>query len=66
MAFAKVFAEGLRRAGRNLTRESLVNGLESMKDVNLGGFVVNYSPRDHKGSSYTDLTIIGQGGRFVR
>lgn len=63
---AKVLVEGLRRAGRNLTRESLVTGLESMKDVNFGGFTVNYSPRDHKGSGYTDLTIIGQGGRFVR
>ncbi|HSV52596.1 MAG TPA: ABC transporter substrate-binding protein [Burkholderiaceae bacterium] len=63
---AKVFVEGLRRAGRNLTREALVTGLESMKDVNFGGFTVNYSARDHQGSGYTDLTIIGQGGRFVR
>ena len=63
---AKVLVEGLRRAGRNLTRESLVNGLEAMRDVNFGGFTVNYSPKDHQGSNYTDLTIIGRGGRFVR
>ena len=63
---AKVLVEGLRRAGRNLTRESLVNGLEGMRDVNFGGFTVNYSPKDHQGSNYTDLTIIGRGGRFVR
>ena len=36
-----------------------------MKDVNLGGFEINYSPRDHSGSKYTDLTIIGDGGRFM-
>ncbi len=62
----KVFVEGVRRAGRNLTRDSLIAALESMKDVNLGGFEVSYSPRDHSGSKYTDLTIIGSGGRFMR
>lgn len=62
----KVFVEGVRRAGRNLTRESLIAGLESMKDVNLGGFEISYSAKDHAGSRYTDLTIIGTGGRFVR
>ena len=63
---AKVFAEGVRRAGKALTRASLVSGLESMRDVNMGGFMVNYSPKDHEASHYTDLTIIGRGGRFVR
>jgi len=62
---AKVFVEGLRRAGKNLTRETLISGLETMKDVNFGGFEVNYTPRDHAGSKYTDLTIIGRGGRFM-
>ena len=63
---AKVFVEGVRRAGKALTRASLVSGLESMRDVNMGGFMVNYSPKDHEASHYTDLTIIGRGGRFVR
>lgn len=62
---AKVFVEGLRRAGKPLTRETLIAGLESMKDVNLGGFNINFSPKDHEGSKYTDLTIIGRDGRFV-
>ncbi len=62
----KVFVEGVRRAGRNLTRDALITGLESMTDVNLGGFEINYSSRDHSGSRYTDLTIIGRDGRFVR
>jgi len=63
---AKVFAEGVRRAGTTLTRESLVTGLESMREVNLGGFLVNYGPKNHEASSYTDLTIIGRNGKFVR
>lgn len=62
---ARVLTEGLRRAGKNLTRDGLINALESMRDVNLGGFTVNYSAKDHQGSNFTDLTIIGRGGKFM-
>lgn len=63
---AKVFTEGLRKAGKNPTRESFVTALQSLRDYNLGGFTVNYSGKSHEGSRYTDLTIIGRGGKFVR
>lgn len=63
---AKVLTEGLRRAGRALTRDSLIAGLESMREVNLGGFMVNYSAKNHQGSGFTDLTLIGRDGRFIR
>lgn len=62
---ARVLTEGLRRTGKNLTRDGLISALESMRDVNLGGFTVNYSAKDHQGSNFTDLTIIGRGGRFM-
>ena len=62
----RVVTEGLRRAGKALTRESYVTALESMRDVDIGGFKISYSPRDHQGSSFTDLTIIGRGGKFMR
>lgn len=62
---AKVFTEGLRKAGKNPSRESFVTALESLRDYNLSGFTVNYSAKSHEGSRYTDLTIIGRGGKFV-
>ncbi|MBC7500150.1 MAG: ABC transporter substrate-binding protein, partial [Herminiimonas sp.] len=37
---AKVLVEGLRRAGRNLSRESFIRGLESMQRVDLGGVLI--------------------------
>ncbi len=61
---AKVLVEGLKRAGKNPTRESLVDGLASMGKVDLGGFTVNYTPTNHNGSSYVDLTIISNNGKF--
>lgn len=63
---AKVAVEGLRRAGRNLTRESYIAALEKMRDVDLGGFFVSYSPANRAGSKFVDLTIIGRGGKFLR
>lgn len=63
---ARVLVEGLRRAGHSLTREGLVTALESMHDHDFGGFIVKYTPENHEGSHYTDLTMIGRGGRFVQ
>ena len=63
---AKILVEGLKRAGKNPTRESLVDGLSSMGKFDLGGFTVNYSPTHHTGSTFVDLTIISKGGAFKR
>src|SRR5687768_1117608 len=63
---AKVMVEGLRRAGKNPTREGLVDALEKMSDVDLGGFFISYSPKNRAGSKFVDLTIIGREGKFLR
>lgn len=63
---AKVMVEGLRRAGRNLTRENLVHALETMQRVDMGGVSLSYSDKDHTGSNYVELTLIGRDGRYVR
>jgi ABC-type branched-subunit amino acid transport system substrate-binding protein len=62
---AKAFTEGLRRAGRDLTRERLVTALESMSSVDLGDFVISLGPANRAGSRDVDLTIIGRGGKFL-
>lgn len=63
---AKVLVEALRRTGKDLTREKLIRTLEHMKDYDVGGFEVGFSPTNHNGSSYADLTVIGAGGRVLR
>jgi branched-chain amino acid transport system substrate-binding protein len=62
---AKVFVEGLKRAGRAPTRDALIAGLESMRDWDVGGFTVRYGPQDHVGSSFVEVTTIGREGRFM-
>lgn len=63
---ARVLVEGLKRAGRDLTRERLVTALESLSRTDIGGFQVDYSSSNHNGSSFVDLTIISKGGKFLR
>jgi len=63
---AKVLVEGLRRTGADLTRERFIAAMEKMKDVDLGGYTVNFSPTDHNGSKFVELTVIGKDERFLR
>lgn len=63
---AKVFVEGLKRTGGNLTRESFVRSLETMSNYDAGGFQVKFSPTNHNGSHFVDLTVIGKDGKFMR
>jgi branched-chain amino acid transport system substrate-binding protein len=63
---AKVLVEGLKRAGRAPTREGLIQALESMNRVDLGGFEVSFSQTNHAASKLVDLTVIGANGKFAR
>lgn len=63
---AKAFVEGLRRAGKDLTRERFVMALESMRNVDLGGFIVQFGPDNHVGSKFVEMTIINSRGVVIR
>ena len=65
-AAAKVLVTGLRRAGSPATREGLQRALNGLSRLDLGGLELGYSPTDHTGLDFVDLSIIGAGGRFVR
>ena len=61
---AKVLVEALRRAGLHPTRENLMQALDGLKSFDTGGYVVSFSPANHNGSSFVELTIIGRGQKF--
>jgi ABC-type branched-subunit amino acid transport system substrate-binding protein len=65
-AAAKVLVEALRRAGANPTPERIRVALEGFKRVDIGGLEVTFSPTDHTGLEYSDLSIIGADGKFRR
>ena len=63
---AKVFTEGLRRAGGSPTREALVAALEGMQRYDAGGYIVGFGPRSHRGSSFVELSMLSADGKVKR
>jgi len=63
---AKVLVEGLRRTGKDPTREKFVAAMESMSNYEIGGFAVRFSPENHNGSQFVELSMIGRDGKFIR
>ena len=63
---ARVFVEALRRAGNAPTRENFINAVQGMRDVQLGGFSVDYGPRKNTGSRFVELTLLTENGRVRR
>ena len=60
---ARLFAEGLRRAGGRASREALIAGLESIGDQSIGGFAVSLGANDHVASSFVELSMLTGDGR---
>jgi branched-chain amino acid transport system substrate-binding protein len=63
---ARVLIEGLKKAGKSPTRESLVEGLDKTGTVDLSGFKLAYSTLNHNGSNFVELTVVGSGGNYKR
>jgi ABC-type branched-subunit amino acid transport system substrate-binding protein len=64
---AMVLVEGLKKAGKDLTREGLIRGIESIHAFDLGlgpQLKLNYSSKEHKGFDHVLPTVI-RGGRAV-
>jgi branched-chain amino acid transport system substrate-binding protein len=61
---AMVLVEGLKRAGRDLTRQKLVESIESIQDFDIGlgpQLKLNYSSQDHKGFDTVYYTVVKNG-----
>nr|WP_255613980.1 MULTISPECIES: ABC transporter substrate-binding protein [unclassified Synechococcus] len=56
---ARMITEALARAGKNPTRQSLVQALESINDLDLGGFRIQMGRDDHNASDFVELTFLG-------
>jgi len=63
---ARVFTEVLTRAGRSLTREGFTNAVDSLQNLNLGGFPLDFGPNKRIGSNFVELTLLTEDGRVRR
>lgn len=63
---ARVFAEALRRAGKNPTRAAFIDNTWNLKRYDLGGFEVSFSDSARNASRFVELTMVSRDGRFIR
>lgn len=63
---AQVLAEGIRRAHKPLTPQSLREALASMGTYDLGGFKVTFAPGAQHGSSFVELAMVTREGKMIR
>ena len=63
---ARVFAEALRRAGRNPTRSGFIDTTWNIKRYDLGGFEVGFTEPPKNASKFVELTMVSRDGRFIR
>jgi ABC-type branched-subunit amino acid transport system substrate-binding protein len=61
---AKLIVEAIRRT-KDASPEGVRRGLEQMKNYDVGGYEINYSPTDHQGSKFVDLSVITGKGALV-
>ena len=61
---ARVVVEGLRRAGANPTRESLITALEGIGTQSLAGFSVSFSATDHVASNFVEMSMLTGDGKI--
>lgn len=64
-AAAKLVVETLKRAGKDVSRDSFAKALDGAR-IDLGGLQVNYTDKEHTGLEYTDVSIVGEDGKFRR
>jgi len=62
----RVLAEGLDRAGRDLSRSKLRQALATVRGLDLGGFTVDFATAaPYVGSKFVDLGILSAGGKLI-
>jgi branched-chain amino acid transport system substrate-binding protein len=64
---AMVLVEGLKKAGKELTREGLIRSIESLHEADMGlgpKLKLNYSSKEHRGFDSVIPTVV-RGGRAV-
>lgn len=64
-AAAKLAVEAIKRAGKDVSRDSLIKALEGPR-FDLGGLQLQFSEKRHDGLDFTDVSIVGPDGKFWR
>ena len=63
---ASMLVQALQKAGPDLTRKRFITAMESLGKVDLGGYKVEFGPKQRNGSNVVHLTfLVGRSGSFI-
>ena len=63
---ASMLVQALQKAGPDLTRNRFIAAMESLGKVDLGGYKVEFGPKQRNGSNVVHLTfLVGRSGSFI-
>lgn len=63
---AKVLVEAIRRAGKDASSKKIRQVLEEMRGYDAGGITIGFSPTNHVGSVFVELTMVSRDGKIVK
>ncbi len=62
---AKIFCKAVSNTGKNITTDSLISNLESIRDFDMGiGSIINFGPSEHQGSHKIWVTVLDEKGKY--
>ena len=61
---ARVLAEGIRRAKRPVTRQSVLDSLANLGSYDLGGYKITFANGVQHGSKFVDLAMVTREGKL--
>ncbi len=61
----RVLLEGLRRSGPGVSRAQLVSALETLPELDYGGYRIRLSRTERNGSRFVDLGVVTDDGRLI-
>ena len=61
---ARMFADGLDRAGKRVSRDGLVTGLEAIGRADYGGFQISLSSQNHVASRFVEKSMLVGNGKI--
>ena len=61
---AKLLVEAIRRS-KDASPAGVMRGLEMLRDYDMGGYIVDFSPTKHNGSTFVDMSMISASGELI-
>ena len=60
----RALIEGLKRAGKDVTRDKLTTALTGMSELDFSGYRIRHARGNHEGSRFVELGVVADDGQL--